>query len=100
MSSTQPFNPRYGSTQSLTPGAGSASVVIDTQQASKQVRIANTGSSTAYVRIGSGTQTATAADYPVPAGNVSIITKDQSHDQLAHIGAGAALLVTLGEGWI
>lgn len=100
MTVKQPFNPVYGSTQTLTPAAGSANVVIDERKESKNLRIVNTGANVAFVRLGAGAQVATAADFPIAAGDTAVITKDQSHDNLAHISAaGTTLLVTRGEGW-
>ena len=100
MTVKQPFNPAYGSTQTLTPAAASANVVIDADKTSKNLLIQNTGANIAFVRVGAGAQTATAADLPIPAGKSLVITKDQSHDNLAHISAaGTTLLVTRGEGW-
>lgn len=100
MTVKQPFNPAYGSTLTVTPGAASANVAIDTRRESKNLRILNTGANIAYVRVGSGAQTATAADFPIAPGQASTITKDQDHDNLAHISpAGTTLVITRGEGW-
>jgi hypothetical protein len=100
MTVKQPFNPRYGATQPVTAGAASANVTIDAQCTSKQLRICNTGTGLAYIRVGAGAQVATAADYPVPPNNITIITKDQQHDSLAYISAaGTTLLITPGEGF-
>ena len=100
MSATQPFNPAYGTTQQLTATSSSAQVTIDSRGRTKQVRILNTGSNIAYIRIGTGTVTATVADFPVAPNQASTITKFQDSDVLAYISAaGTTLEVTIGEGW-
>lgn len=98
---TQPFSPKYGSTRSLTPAAGSAQIVLDADKQSRQVRIANTGANVAYVRISAdAAPVATSADYPVLPNSITVISKDPQHDRIAHISAaGTTLLVTLGEGF-
>lgn len=101
---TQPFAPKYGSTQTLTPGAASAQVTIDRDKQSRQVCIWNSGANVAFVRIGSslnGALTASATDHFIPPSAIpTIITKDPQHDMLAHISAtGTTLLVNLGEGF-
>lgn len=96
----QPFFPKAGSTQTVTPAAASANLVVDADKLSRQVRICNTGASIAYVRIGLGAQVATTADYPVLSGNITVISKDPAHDNLAHISAaGTTLAISLGEGF-
>ena len=100
MSATQPFDPAYGTTQNLTATGTSASATIDARKTCKQVRILNTGANICYVRISTGATTATTADYPVAAGQCSVITKFQEHDVMAYISAaGTTISVTLGEGW-
>lgn len=95
------FSPHYGSNQVVTPGAASAAITI--AAGSKQVRIVNTGANIAYVRTyrdADGAQTASAADFPIAAGARETITKDDTHDRLAHISAsGTTLNVMTGEGW-
>lgn len=99
----QPFNPAYGSNQILSVGATSDAATIDAGRYSKQVRIVNIGVNIAHVRLynaADGAQEATEADFPVPGGMSSTITKDQRHDTLAHISAdGTTLHVMLGEGF-
>lgn len=105
MSSTDPFSPHFGSGQTLTAGAASANVGIGSS--SRQVRVMNTGSNIAYVRtynsLAAGdvasAGVATAADFAVPPNVVSIITKGENHDRLAHISAlGTTLNVMVGNG--
>lgn len=101
----QPFSPKYGSTQTFTPGAASsAPITIDRDKQSRQVRIWNSGANVAYVKIGSssngGTAAATTADHFLPPNSISIITKDPQQDILAHISpAGTTLVLNLGEGF-
>ena len=93
----QPFNPVYGSGQKLTAAAASASVTIS--KGTKQFRVCNTGANPAYLRIGSGEQTATSADLYIEAGAIETFTKFQDAETLAYISAaGTTLNVILGEG--
>lgn len=102
MTARQPFSPAYGSGQSVAPAATSASVQINASN--NQVRIVNTGAAIAFVRTFSQASqpatVATAADMPIPPNMAVTITKDLSHDRLAHISAaGTTLQVITGEGW-
>ena len=98
MSANQPFSPKYGSNQSLTAAAGSQSASIDGNN--KQVRIINTGTNVAYVRVGTGSVTATAADFPVPGGSGSTISKGDGENVLAYVSpTGTTLHVMTGEGY-
>lgn len=103
MTARQPFNPRYGSNQVLTPAAGSAAAVVDSQRSSMNIRLVNNGSNICYVRTydsRNGAQSATVADFPVPPNMASTLTKSLDHDTVAHISAaGTTLQVMLGEGW-
>jgi subtilase family serine protease len=95
------FQPKYGSTQTASPGAGSATLTIG--KGNKTLRVKNTGATNAaFFRTGlasDGTVTATAADMPVFPGEVVYIEKPQDHDTLAHISAaGTTITVTVGEG--
>jgi len=95
----QTFNPSWGSGQSLTPGAVSASVAFGAGR--KSFVVTNTGSVICYVRTGKSDITASAADYPVLAGSQVSLTKDQDHTHLAHIAASGsgALHIIPGEGF-
>lgn len=99
MSRNAPFSPKYGSGQNVTASGTSASITL--AKGTKQVRVCNTGSTNpAQVRVGNGAQTATAADFHLPAGAIEVITKNEDDDTLAYISAaGTTLNVTLGEGW-
>lgn len=98
----QPFFPAYGTNQSLTAGAGSLNATINKDN--RQVRIVNTGANIAYVQTYSSLDqagtTASATDFPVPAGAMCTISKDTDHDQLAYISsAGTTLQVMTGDGY-
>lgn len=102
MSARQPFSPAYGTGQAIAPAAASATVNINASN--NQVRIVNTGAAIAFVRTFSNAAqpgtAATAADMPIPPNMAVTITKDLSHDRLAHISAtGTTLQVMTGEGW-
>ncbi len=106
MSTSFPFSPRYGSGQVLTATSSAASTAIN--NADQQVRIVNTGAQKAYVRTysslkGTLTVSATAADFVIPAGMASTLTKptggDFGHDTLTYISAaGTTLEVITGSG--
>jgi hypothetical protein len=91
------FNPQYGANQAVAPAAASVSIAIDpTCQA---VRLVNSGANICHVRIGTGAQTATAADVPVRAGSEVVLRKGFGEDTLAHISAlGTTLHVQTGNG--
>lgn len=98
MSVLQPFNPKYGSGQNVSPAAASAAITIG--KGEKQVRLVNTGAAACQVRLGVAGVVATAADFHLPGGATEVITKEQDHDTLAHISAtGTTLNVMVGEGW-
>ena len=90
------FNPHRGSNQVVTPGAASAAVTIDATD--KYVRLVNSGANICYVRVGTGTQTATTADMPVASGESVIVRKGDGENNLAHISAaGTTLNIQTGE---
>ena len=102
MSAMQPFNPRWGSNQQVSPAAGSASITVSGQ--TKQIHVENTGTTNAmWIRTGNsanGTVTATTADFRVSPGTVEVITKPQDDDRLAYISAsGTTAEIIEGEGW-
>lgn len=93
-----PVQPGYGTGQVLTPAAGAATATLT--PSSKQLILTNLGANVCYVRVGTGTLTATTADYPVPAGAQVVITKAMGDDKLSHISAtGTTLHVMNGEGF-
>lgn len=93
-----PFQPRYGAGQVVTPAVGSANITIG--KGNKNLCLTNLGAAVCYVRVGTGAQTATTTDYPVPPNAQVVIGKDEENDSLAHISAtGTTLQVIPGEGW-
>lgn len=96
------FVPKYGSGIAVSPGASSAASVIDGDN--WQVRIVNTGSNIAFVRTYSSKTSpepvATAADYAIPPGMASIVSKAWGHDKIAYLSpAGTTLQIMTGEGF-
>jgi hypothetical protein len=103
MSLRSPFQPQYGSTQTITPGAGSAVITIGA--GAKTIRVRNVGATNpGFFRTGlasDGTVTASNKDMPVYPGETVYIEKPQDHDTLAHISAaGTTFVVTAGEGGV
>lgn len=101
----RPFNPSYGQNQVVTPAAASAAINVRADDT--QVRICNSGAAIGYFRTFSSLAAAavpalgvaTVADCPVLAGQTLIVTKDMSHDRLAHISAtGTTFQVMTGDG--
>jgi hypothetical protein len=93
-----PFAPRYGSGQTVTAAAASASVSLP--RGNKQIRVVNTGSNPAYIRVGFTSATATTADLYLVAGSIETFTVDQEADVLAYISPlGTTLNIINGEGW-
>lgn len=97
------FQPHYGSTQTVTPAAASATITIG--KGNKTIRVHNAGATNpGFFRTGlasDGTVTATAADMPVYPGETVYIEKPQDHDTLAHISAaGTTFVITSGEGGV
>lgn len=93
-----PVQPAYGTGQVVTPAAGAASISLNSQ--AKQIILTNLGANVCYVRVGSGTVTATTADYPVPSGAQLVISKGDGDNVLSHISAaGTTLHVMTGEGF-
>lgn len=101
MAALQPFSPHYGSGQTVTAtSAAAASVTINSN--SFNVMVTNTGAQIAYVRVGTDSATATAADFPVLAGSQAAITKGSGQNILSYIGVAAGdttLHIMTGEGW-
>lgn len=92
------FQPNYTVGQVLTPAAAAVSVSIDPQ--AKAICLTNLGSNLCYVRVGTGTFSATTTDYPVPPGTQQIISKADGDNVLSHISAsGTTLHIVTGEGY-
>ena len=103
MSVISPFQPKFGSTQTVTPGAASATITIGL--GNKTIRVRNAGATNpGFFRTGKasdGTVVTTAADMPVYPGETVYIEKPQDHDTLAHISAsGTTFVIMAGEGGI
>lgn len=91
------FSPSFGTGQVITPSAVSVSVSIEKN--AQSVRLTNLGSNVCYVRTSYTASSASTADYPVPAGSQSVITKPDGHAFLSYISAsGTTLHVMTGEG--
>jgi hypothetical protein len=97
--SARPFQPVYGSNQILSATNPAASISLSTRNTS--VRIVNIGDKLAYVRIGSGSQTASNADCPIVGGTEIILYKDEDQDTLSYIAfEDTTLFVQSGTGGI
>ena len=93
-----PIQPGYTTGQIVNPASSAAPLTLIA--GSKQLIITNLGANLCYVRVGSGTITATNNDYPVPAGAQVVISKAQDDDKLSHISPlGTTLHVMNGEGF-
>ncbi len=93
-----PFAPRYGAGVVVSPAAGSANTTIGL--GNKCIALTNTGANICYVRVGVGAQTATTADFPIPAGQQRIIYKGEEANNVGYISAlGTTLQIIPGEGW-
>jgi len=96
---TDSFQPAYGSGITVTPSGSSASSTLG--EGSLNVVLTNLSTTTvSYVRIGKGAQTAPAADYPVlPATQVSL-SKAKTDDTVAYLATspGASLHIIAGRG--
>lgn len=100
MTARQPVQPAYGSGQTVTTGAASASVTLP--RGTKQVILTNTGTNVGYVRITAGASNATTADYPIPAGAQVVVSRSDDDVVLSYIQAAAGtttIHVICGEGF-
>ena len=92
-----PFQPRQGANAVVSPAASSAESTIG--KGNKSIRFSNSGANICYVRVGTGTQTATTADMPVLSGESIVIEKAEAADTVAYISAsGTTLNIQPGEG--
>ena len=93
-----PFTPIIGGTQSVSVSAVSARVAIST--GGTQVRIANAGSAVAFVRWGTGNQTAVVTDMPIFPGTIELFNKTWENNSFAAITTASTtvLYVTVGNG--
>ena len=94
------FGPSYGTGVTVSPTVTSASSTLGL--GSKSLVITNLSTTVAsYVRVGTGSTTATTADYVVlPSSQVSI-SKDQDANTVAYITASStgSLHIMAGEGY-
>jgi hypothetical protein len=94
-SNTESFAPIYGTGVVVAPGVASAFSTLPIE--SQGVVITNLSTTvTSYVRIGTGTQVATTADYPVlPSTQVSLskALKDQTVAYIAPAGGGSIHII-------
>jgi len=96
---TDSFQPSYGNGITVAPTGTSASSTLGV--GSQSVVVTNLSSTvTAYVRIGTGAQTATAADYPVLPSTQISLSKDRTDNTVAHItdGSTGSLHIIAGRG--
>jgi hypothetical protein len=99
---TQPFSP--GQTQEFVLAATSASLTLnaDAPQIYVLLNSAN-AAALAFIRIGTGPQTATASDFAIPPNIPMILTKGVGANTIAAManapGAGGLLFVTTGVGF-
>jgi hypothetical protein len=98
---TQPFTP--GRTQEFVLATTSASITVDSDAPQIYVLLNSTSpTALAFVRIGTGAQTATASDFAVPPNMPMILTKGVGANTIAAManasGAGGLLYVTTGVG--
>ena len=96
MATTMPFAP--GATATINATTTSASASVNANVTTLEVQ--NAGSAAAFIRVGTGAQTAVATDYPILAGQSKLITKAIGADTVAAItGTGTTTIyVTSGEG--
>ena len=96
---TDSFQPSYGNGITVAPTGTSASSTLGV--GSQSVVVTNLSSTvTAYVRIGTGAQTATAADYPVLPSTQISLSKDRTDNTVAYItdGSTGSLHIIAGRG--
>ena len=94
------FGPAYGTGVTVSPTATSASSTLGL--GSKSLVITNLSTTVAsYVRVGTGSTTATTADYVVPPSSQVSISKDQDANTVAYITASStgSLHIMAGEGY-
>ena len=96
---TDSFQPSYGNGITVAPTGTSASSTLGV--GSQNVVVTNLSSSvTSYVRIGTGAQTATTADYPVLPSTQISLSKDRTDNTVAYITGGStgSLHIIAGRG--
>jgi len=83
----RPFNPGRGANQQVTAAVASAEVAI--KGIAKSVRVCNSGTVLAHVRLSKGGEAATTADTPVLPGTCVILFKGEEIDAISYIRNGA-----------
>jgi hypothetical protein len=87
MNQNELFRPVYGRGVTVAPGTTTASTVF-TGGGFRTLCVTNLSASViAYVRVGTGAQTATAADYPIPLGAQVCIDCEPENNTVAYITA-------------
>lgn len=99
MTEVTTFAPSYTKGITVAPGTVSASSTIGA--GSKSLCLTNLSTTVCYVRVSSVAATATAADYPVPAGAQVSISKPQDDGIVSYVTAAgtASLHIIPGEGF-
>lgn len=99
MANIEPFAPAYTKALVVSPGASSASSAIPVNTSS--LCITNRNSVECFVRVGTGTLSATTADYLVPPNAQVTISKNRDYDKIAYIApaGGGSLHIIPGEGF-
>jgi len=90
------FTPNLGNGQAISATTSSAFVSIEPTQ--PEVYLFNDGTVTVFARWGVGAQTATSADFPIPAGSAQVIYKHNA-DTIAAISASGTSTVRVITGF-
>lgn len=101
MANNNAFCPAYGSGQSVTASTSAQSLTITNGAATVVIsNYSTTAAEVVYIKIGSGSITATAADYPILPGNQVPVTKHPTHDKISIVSASGSptVHVLCGEG--
>jgi hypothetical protein len=100
MSVQAAFNPAYGTGITVAPTGTSASSTIGV--GSKSLVITNLSTTVlSYIRVGTGSTTATTADYPVLPNTQIVVSKAQDQNTVAYIApaGGGSIHILAGEGY-
>jgi len=100
MSVQAAFNPAYGTGVTVAPTNTSASSTLGV--GAKALVITNLSANVvSYVRVGTGSATATTADYPVLPSTQITLSKGQDNDTVAYVTAAStgSIHIMAGEGY-